>query len=463
MGAKRKKKRNAGKGTSPSKAVVASEAGAHTGQPVAKRVEHQPEEAVAHTDSDVSSSHSVTIIHTNPFDMDDDASMASGPIQASVPEPDPQHTSSEAPPGSSFRRCSDASLQVADGDDLVVVLDRIDREQFSHPRKVLKEIHRLKSNVVVHKVVMLARGGVAVTVRSRNHYLALLSWPEGSFGVQALHAHPPKHGFAGCAVGVVRVDVSESDQDMFEGFSEQNPEVRIQRLHRLHNRSTKTPLRAVKVFFAKSHHLESALSHGLRYGTVVHRVERARSERSLRVTRCYRCQRFGHIAQFCSQPVRCATCGGAHQSSNDHPCHKSPSCANCGQSHPAYASTCPVYSRRIGRPVSALRVSSPVMRSEPRAPPRQYSIHRPPPELTAPSPPPLFHYPRPRIAPRPSPAPPAPPAPTSLQTTLQSLVSQLTALVGNAHHRPQSVVRQLIPALQDLCRVLSSDTRAWTQ
>lgn len=54
---------------------------------------------------------------------------------------------------------------------------------------------------------------------------------------------------------------------------------------------------------------------------------------------CYKCQRYGHIAQYCRGPLRCKVCAGPHHHKN---CtnRQDPKCANCGNRHAATFSGC---------------------------------------------------------------------------------------------------------------------------
>ena len=59
--------------------------------------------------------------------------------------------------------------------------------------------------------------------------------------------------------------------------------------------------------------------------------------------RCYKCQRFGHIAIHCkSKTEKCAICGSNHRS-QDCVNKNNSKCANCGDNHPAYSKQCESY------------------------------------------------------------------------------------------------------------------------
>lgn len=55
-------------------------------------------------------------------------------------------------------------------------------------------------------------------------------------------------------------------------------------------------------------------------------------------SRCFKCQRFGHIAKYCHNDVRCKNCGGPHDFKSCK--EESRKCSNCGGPHPASFSGC---------------------------------------------------------------------------------------------------------------------------
>ncbi|KAG5866451.1 hypothetical protein JTB14_015355 [Gonioctena quinquepunctata] len=71
----------------------------------------------------------------------------------------------------------------------------------------------------------------------------------------------------------------------------------------------------------------------------------------VRVIRCYRCQKYGHVASNCRSPLACSRCAGEHDTRN---CEsRSIRCVNCYregaeiQDHEATSFDCPTYQRKV--------------------------------------------------------------------------------------------------------------------
>ena len=92
-------------------------------------------------------------------------------------------------------------------------------------------------------------------------------------------------------------------------------------------------------------HVEGPLPEFVRLGWRRHRV----STYIPPPTRCYKCQRFGHIAANCgAKKEKCPICSGPHpyaecQVKDTHRTDKTASCPNCKGPHPASYQGCPAY------------------------------------------------------------------------------------------------------------------------
>ena len=63
-------------------------------------------------------------------------------------------------------------------------------------------------------------------------------------------------------------------------------------------------------------------------------------ERPRQIIRCYNCMKSGHIRCTCRSETVCERCAGGHKGDD---CSEIVKCYNCGGSHFASASVCPVY------------------------------------------------------------------------------------------------------------------------
>lgn len=71
-------------------------------------------------------------------------------------------------------------------------------------------------------------------------------------------------------------------------------------------------------------------------------------------SQCYRCQRFGHSANYCTANVRCMKCAKEHHTKDCQKTREVPAlCINCGGDHPASYRSCPLYisiSKKVKKP-----------------------------------------------------------------------------------------------------------------
>ena len=59
------------------------------------------------------------------------------------------------------------------------------------------------------------------------------------------------------------------------------------------------------------------------------------------ISQCFRCQEFGHKANFCKQMIKCNFYAGSHNSRQcSSPVAPPPKCANCAGDHPASSRDC---------------------------------------------------------------------------------------------------------------------------
>ena len=85
-------------------------------------------------------------------------------------------------------------------------------------------------------------------------------------------------------------------------------------------------------------------------------------QQGIQIVRCYRCQKFRHIASNCHSKVSCKHCPGEHSVDN---CKSSQpvGCANCSENHEMVSLDCPFYITQVQIVYVARGVQAPSSRS----------------------------------------------------------------------------------------------------
>ena len=121
------------------------------------------------------------------------------------------------------------------------------------------------------------------------------------------------------------------------------PIVHVRQLKRTqveNNIRTQTPLPIWILTFTKTEDLQEQIEYTHSLFNVKIKIEQYKGLTG--ITQCYRCQEFGHRAQYCHKTEKCVRCSGAHKVSN---CNQTTTlkCANCNGDHPASYRQCPKY------------------------------------------------------------------------------------------------------------------------
>ncbi|KAM8713210.1 hypothetical protein ACLKA7_013511 [Drosophila subpalustris] len=139
------------------------------------------------------------------------------------------------------------------------------------------------------------------------------------------------------------------------------------KVRNIHNAKSKTSGKQLNIFFIE---LEPAPNNKLIYDVklINHQVVAFEPpNRREDIPRCYRCQEFGHTRSYCSKAVKCAKCGGSHDSKDEAICPAKSQdqyyCINCGSNHAASYRGCPAYLEAINkRKGNAPAKSAPIKR-----------------------------------------------------------------------------------------------------
>jgi len=116
--------------------------------------------------------------------------------------------------------------------------------------------------------------------------------------------------------------------------------IAVDKIRRLHYRDTNKQLPIAVVHCKTSEDQVKLFSSNLVLGNKKVSIHPYKNKKSI-PTRCYRCQKFGHIAATCRKEERCEYCAEKHTGK----CNriKNSKCVNCGGVHAASSNKCPVF------------------------------------------------------------------------------------------------------------------------
>ena len=217
--------------------------------------------------------------------------------------------------------------------DSIIIVDSIDAHKFKCSRDILIEIKLLAPDIDVEAAFLLSRGGLAIYLESpivRDKLFDLM--PSNSFGGVKKKLSSSKQVPVYVKDVPLNLDISELPSLLssrgIECFNAQ----------RVISRFTGRKSLSVKQLYCSEVGSNFLFSHNLNINAKIYLCERKGLHTS---TRCYNCQRFGHISENCRSSIRCERCAEAHHVSS---CRSSSHCcANCAGPHQASYSRCPRY------------------------------------------------------------------------------------------------------------------------
>ena len=219
--------------------------------------------------------------------------------------------------------------------EYIVIIDQID-SAFRSSLDIRSEIKKVYSELEPKYCYPLPKGGIALHLNTKEEEQTCLGeWPPGSFRTQRrVKPHKPKADHQTTVVAK-NVNIEYSDEEIREDLVKRyKTEITVRRIINSH---TKTTYPVVKITLPKA--LGNQL---LNQGVIIYdSYYHCETLISNIPTRCFKCQKFGHIARHCYNQLRCALCAGNHSkedcTSKDH------KCANCNKDHCAHSKDCEIY------------------------------------------------------------------------------------------------------------------------
>ena len=258
------------------------------------------------------------------------------------------------------------------------------------------ELHRVCKEAVAINIRKLSKGGWLVVFKDHENLKKFMDpwvWAQKPFGGSA-KAHPPsdkrvtpdKPYPLEKAVKATRIPKEISDQAFKEFLIADGWKVvEVKSLPPATNLKRPPTVKNALVTFENQDLADKAIKNGLRFQCFFIRTEQFTVYPDPGVTRCFKCQAFGHVAARCEGTIVCSLCGeeGHGWQSPDCKVNKSKSagvpvkvtCVNCKGEHHTGSKSCTLYreeKRRLYSEVTLkvekakVKASSIATREEPR-------------------------------------------------------------------------------------------------
>ena len=153
-----------------------------------------------------------------------------------------------------------------------------------------------------------ARGNIHLQFMSPEEASEVLNrWNENCFveKTQIRKANQPERPLRAVLIRDVPTELSE--QDIIDFIEETYPDSTATRFVK----KDRTPLGAVKIVFKSGQLHEKALNEGIFVDNIYYRTQKF-IQTGIKIIRCFKCQKFGHISMNCKSDIACGHCTGIH-------------------------------------------------------------------------------------------------------------------------------------------------------
>ena len=103
-----------------------------------------------------------------------------------------------------------------------------------------------------------------------------------------------------------------------------------------------TVLGTVKLIFETSQDQEKVTTDGIFLDNIFYRAQPF-VQQGIKIVRCFKCQKFGHVSANCKSETSCGYCSGRHTFKECPNKDENPQCANCKSNHSTDSLQCTIY------------------------------------------------------------------------------------------------------------------------